>query len=161
MHTIKICSFLLLMNWTSIASADDFTTQLIKNAKSLHFRYSQRGEKELSHWKVSFSGEEIRSIEPFQKNLQPYDHHPKKLLFLRSFSATLKTADKEYRLIFGDEYNSDRPIAFAFSHDGVEKKYRLTGHDAQMFRAVFENAMKNKIQVVEPYRIVKLREPGG
>ena len=158
MHNIKICSFLLLLNWTAIAAADDFTTQLIKNAQSLHFRYSQRGDEEVTYWKVSFSGEEIRSIEPLLKKLQPYD--PERFAFMSSFSATLKASDKEYRLIFGDEKNPDRPIAFAFRHDGVEKKYRLTGDDAKMFRTVFDNAMKSKVQVVEPYRIVKLTKPG-
>ena len=159
MHSMKICSLLLLLNWTAIALADDFPAQLIKNSKSIHFRYSQTGEDEVSHWKISFSGEEIRSIEPFLRNLQPYK--PEKLLFISAYTATLKTADKKYRFVFGDEKKGNLPVVFVFRHGGVKKVYRLTGDDAKMFRNMFENAMKNKVKVVEPYLIVKLPKPRG
>lgn len=153
---IGLCLLAVALSTTALADNDAAT--VVSNALSLTLEHRQRhSDSEVYYWDVTFTGDEIRTLDELLAKAQPYQ--PKGIVLYIGFnSGELTTKQYTYDITIGIQKQEDQPVLF-FLDDPKKKRpakmYRLLGEDARKFMNYFNAALDAKTKDTKPDRILK------
>jgi hypothetical protein len=156
--TFRVVLSIFAATLSTVAVGQENASSLVANARSLELEYWKwTPNNTVSYWDVSFSGEEIRTLDKLLARATAYEQEGL-VLYITAFRGEFRTERQTFRISIGEQKLAGRPVLFLLREANAPKSrlmYRLLGEDARTFMTYFDEALESRTQNVKPDRVVQ------
>ena len=157
---MKLCVILSILAATlsTATIGQENAAKFVESAQSVKLEYWKwTPNNTVSYWDVSFSGDEIRTLDKLLARATAYEQEGL-ILYITSFRGEFRTERQTFSISIGEQKLADRPVLFVLREADAARSrlmYRLLGDDARTFITYFKEALEAKIRNVKPDRVVQ------